>query len=150
MNYNNDIKEIMRMAFDHYIDDIRRFWNVFYVMSILNGGLIAIVISINQETPLRIGAGLLGLLVCIIWCGAQKRLRFWCKNWEEKLEELEKTFLSNIKQSRKQSIKVFVGRKDKTSKKNSLPGISGYCVGILLPVIFACAWIFIIGYLFVF
>lgn len=86
-----------KMLLDERDRDAQRFWIIFSLLSIVNGGLLGFVInSRDVSLGLKLIASLLGIVLCIVWGLVQKRMSFWIRLWEKKLEEIEPLYFKEL------------------------------------------------------
>lgn len=160
-------EKFYKMLLDERDRDAQRFWIIFSLLSIVNGGLLGFVInSRDLSLGLKLIASLLGIVLCIIWYLVQVRMRFWIRWWEEKLEEVEPLYFKELnlksgckfpidfKLFRSRGDSVYIEKKDhwtywlETEKDRKYickflheKGISTRDAGSLLPFFFGMAWI---------
>ena len=124
------------IAFEGSKDDSARFWTIFYLMSLINGGLFGIVVTSNAEAAYKLLVAALGIAICVIWFLIQRRMHYWCDWWDSKLEELEEDFMGK---SQLPAALLFRKRKEKTAPHRK--GISTRIGGCLMPTIFGVGWV---------
>jgi len=160
------MKDYYRVAFDAFQKDAERYWTVFNLMSIINGGLFIFVL--NAKATLIIGgvAGF-GLALCIIWALVQRRYQYWVNQRQDVLKKLEELYIKEIKltdaESLKQEIAPIYGKNPLEQNSNTVfkcwkagfwnwknlkqisrclrdHGISTRNAGWIVPCLFLLAW----------
>lgn len=129
------MQEAYEIAFQGSKDDSTRFWTIFYLMSLVNGALFGIVVTSNAAAPLKMLVATLGLSICAIWAGIQRRMHYWCDWWDSKLEELEPEYMKKL-----QTPDVMLFRERKSNPALRPKGISTRTGGSLMPVVFGVGW----------
>lgn len=125
-------------------NEATRFWTIFSLLSILNLGLFAALARENSNPALHVPAGGLGLLFCILWFVAQRRIDYWLAWWEAKLREIEPAYLASISAEQcrigqprlPDDFCVFTNR-----NMGRKQGASTRAVGWLVPIGFMLIWV---------
>ena len=81
-------------AYEAYQSDNERFWKLFNLMTLVNGGLLAIVCYCDKEF-IWLAASVFGAFLCLVWSGMQFRYGWWCRWWDDKLKEIEGKYTSS-------------------------------------------------------
>lgn len=128
------------IAFDGSKDDSARFWTIFYLMSLVNGGLFGIVVTSGTTlTSYKILVAILGLAICVIWVLIQRRMHYWCDWWDKKLVELEPEYMLKAKMPN-----GLLYRKRKNYGGKPPRGISTRTGGSLMPIVFGVGWLLLL------
>jgi hypothetical protein len=91
------IENFYKMLLDERDRDAQRFWIIFSLLSIVNGGLLGFILnSKNPSSGFKLVASLLGIALCVIWGLVQRRMGFWIRWWEKKLEEVEPLYFKEL------------------------------------------------------
>jgi hypothetical protein len=136
------MKSMYEMAFEGWKTDSARFWTLFSVMSVLNGALLASLSlgggeNVSAFADWRVAVSLLGIVLCLIWHGIQKRMASWCKWWDERLEQLEPAH--RLANDAGPDAKIFEGRK----AEGGHPGLSTPVAGWMTPLLFGVVWLIV-------
>ncbi|MFH2120802.1 MAG: hypothetical protein ABIJ25_10465 [Pseudomonadota bacterium] len=127
--------------------DSKRFWDIFVVMNVINGALFGLAFSNLTVDILKILAAVLGIGLCVLWAGIERRMDAWVKWWESILNDCEPHYLKELQNGLSerdeflQKLEVFHNREGKIVK-----GFSTRVVGILVPVVFLVGWLFLLVY----
>lgn len=140
------MQELYKMLLSDRAHESKLFWIIFGVMNVVNGGLFVFVTE-NKDHPLIWVASSLGIALCIVWGFAQRRIRGWVRWWEIKLEQVEPLYFEELNHilKRRGLTTLPAGF---TLFRNRLcavrEGISTRLVGVLIPIIFALAWVIVL------
>ena len=122
--------------------DSQRYWAIFGVMNVINGGLFGFAASTITPDPLKIVASLLGIGLCILWIFAVLRMSAWVRWWEERLEQLESHYFLTIEAKPQEDTEFIEGFRVFRNRKGAVTaGCSTRAVGMWIPSIFIVAWI---------
>ena|SRR6266850_4977052 len=123
-------------TYEAYQSDDERFWKLFNLMTLVNGGLLALVSS-SHVVGLQRGASSVGLLLCMVWWGMQSRYGWWCSWWDEILAKAESQYLDSF--GLDPPVRPFNAhwQTEKTKKR----GFSTRKSTAIVPVGFAFGWI---------
>ncbi len=157
------MKTLLETAYDAWKTEGTRFWAVFSVMSAINGGLfVGVFLRGSSKGSVIVVAGL-GIALCCIWFGIQRRLAFWVAARLNKVVELEECYIAEANRpkaadddnSQLATLAIPTGIslfKDFTRRNpaglelvdSKLPGISASRVGgCAMPVIFVVGWLLV-------
>ena len=139
------MEELYKILLAEREHDSRRFWVIFGVMALLNGGLFAFVTAPSGVTaPLRPVAALLGLVLCTIWLLAERRMIGWLNDWEKRLIDIEPLYLAEKRRAHGTNqppwpagFQIFQERKRRNPVRFGLSTRTAACI---LPVLFFVAW----------
>ena len=130
------MEEIYKILLGERENDSKRYWTIFNLMNIINAGLLAVITTErNQIICYRDLAACFGIFLCLVWFLAEVRMIGWIKLWENKLEEVEKQYLKEIKPE----FKLFRDRKN-PKRWAFLPT---RWTGPVLSILFGLVWLFI-------
>jgi hypothetical protein len=138
------MKDLYKYLLDERDRESQRYWQIFSVMSFVNGGLLVVVTAQKAGPVLSALAAILGIALCIVWLQSLRRLRGWLEWWEGKLQDLEPRYLEGLKTEAEKNktpglpdgFKLFVGRKGAVTL-----GISTRTAAWLVPLFFGLAWV---------
>ena len=136
-------KHLYEIAIDSLRDDSARFWVVYNVMSVVNGGLFAFMNSTGSPHAIRLITCGLGIVLCAVWYGIQSRLRWYLDYWDKKAAEFEPEYQKQVGDD-KPALRLFQGLKGGDHKKT---GMSTRLAGRIMPLVFGLAWCFVFVYL---
>ena len=150
------MKTLFDKAFDAWKVEGTRFWTVFSFMSAVNGALfVGVFLRREPEAPLGLYAGL-GVALCLIWFGIQRRLAYWVAARRSKVGQLEEEYrkaagndaLENKAQIAPTVPKVFgdfpsVRETRLMALDRRFPGLSSRFGGCAMPVVFIGGWILV-------
>ena len=122
-----------KVAVEGRREDSTRYWTVFGVMSAVNGAMLAFIKSDAPVVPI-LGMSVFGVLLCLVWLSLQLRLSAWVRWWEKKLVHLE---------SRIPDLEKLFTDRALSSKNPFRVGFSSRTGGVVLPLLFAVAWIIV-------
>ena len=74
-----DLRELYRLQVDTHEHDSARYWTIFNLMSVINGGLIAIVVSTDPGLLVKYFLSGFGVLNCVVWFMVQRRFAYFVK-----------------------------------------------------------------------
>jgi len=139
------VQELYKILLAGRQDDAQRFWVIFAVLNVINGGLFAAVVSQSSMGGVRIVAAIFGIVLCFVWASTQSRMTGWIEWWEEKLKEIEPGYIAELRTAATtpeatrvlSGIQIFINRKPRTSRW----AISTRRIGWFVPLIFGAAWI---------
>ncbi len=127
--------------------DSKRFWDIFVVMNVINGGLFGLAASNLTCEGLKVLAAFLGICLCVLWAGVEIRMGEWVKWWETSLRDFEPHYFKELQNGHKErdeflaKLAVFRNREGKVVK-----GFSTRAVGLLVPVVFLVVWSVLLFY----
>jgi len=141
------MSELYKNLLDEREHESQRFWTIFSVMSVVNGGLLAVVTAKEPGPLLRGLSALLGIALCVVWFQSLKRIRSWLVWWERKLQDLEPQFFAELNKEAEKNgtpplpanFKLFKDRQPEVTI-----GMSTRTAGWLIPLFFAVAWIVVL------
>ncbi len=149
------MKTLFEICVTQMNEDNRRFWTVFHVFTLLNGGLLAFFASSSTDPKVKLGIATVAGLICVLWRQIQARMGYWSRRWEDEVERLEKLYVDDINAQRKQdnlsplpnTATVFLCRKPKKRGRGEKrwPGMSTRRAGTYLPLLFLLAWVLFFG-----
>lgn len=125
--------EQYKVAVEGRREDSTRYWTVFGVMSAVNGAMLAFIKS-DTSVISTLGMSLFGVLLCSVWLSLQLRLSAWVRWWERKLVHLE---------SRIPDLEKLFTDRELPSENPFRVGFSSRTSGVILPLLFAIAWIIV-------
>lgn len=127
--------------------DSQRYWVIFGVMNVINGGLFGFATSNTKDAPLNFFTPLLGIGLCICWFLGVRRMSGWVKWWEKKLELIEPQYFSEIETKLPDNKKFIEQFKIFQNRKNAVTdGCSTQILGCAIPIIFFIAWALLLLY----
>ncbi|MBU1206761.1 MAG: hypothetical protein KKH04_07530 [Proteobacteria bacterium] len=149
------MKTLFEVCVKQMNEDNSRFWTVFHVFTLMNGGLLALSASSSTNPEVKLGIAIVAGLICVLWRQIQARMGFWSRRWEEDAERIEELYVADVNEERQRNnlpplpntAKVFLGRKPKTRGKGEKrwPGMSTRNAGTYLPLLFLLAWVLFFG-----
>jgi hypothetical protein len=128
-------------AYQAYESDNERFWRLFNLMTLVNGGLLAFAASSQNRMLVRV-ASVAGFALCIVWLQLQRRYGWWCTWWDEKLADVECQYLGSFKP--RPSVAPFSDHWASAQKKSGKSGWSSRKTTFIVPMFFAVAWLVIL------
>jgi len=140
-NERGAMKDLYSFLLSGREQDSQRYWVIFGVMNVINGGLFGFAASNITPAPLKIVSSLLGIGLCILWILGVLRMSGWVKWWEGKLELLESQYLSTIESRAPEGaefvkqFQVFRNRRGAVTA-----GCSTRSLGVWIPSLFIVAW----------
>lgn len=139
------MKDLYLLLLSGREQDSQRYWVIFSVMNVINGGLFGFAGSTITPEPVKIIASLVGIGLCILWILGVRRMDAWVKWWENKLERLELHYFSEIGSNSNEvtqflkDFEVFRKRKNVITK-----GCSTKTLGVWIASIFMAGWILLL------
>ena len=112
-------------------EDSSRYWTVFGLMSAINGALLVFLDKKDLAISMYL-MSVFGVVLCLVWLSLQLRFGAWVKWWESRARQLEAHIPEDLR--------LFTARQLQSRNPLSV-GFSTCLTGILLTVLFLCAWI---------
>ena len=135
-----DLAGLYRDLLNERERDSARFWNIFYVLSLVNGLLSGAVATKSPPRLLAIIAAIAGILLSLLWLGVQRRMAAWILWWEARLQEVESNYFGSLSStttppSLPDNFSLFRNR-----TVNATASLSTKTAAQLLPVLFLLVW----------
>jgi hypothetical protein len=148
------MKTLYEVCIKQMNEDNSRFWTIFHVFTLMNGGLLAFSASSSTNWEIKLCIAIVAGVICVFWWRIQERMGFWSRKWEDKADSIEKLYVADVNEERQRqylrplpgSAKVMAGRKPKEREDGvkRWPGMSTRKAGRYLPRLFFLAWVVIL------
>ena len=145
------MKTLFEVCIKQMNEDSSRFWTIFHVFTLMNGGLLAFAASSSTKPEVKLCIAIVAGLICVLWRQIQARMGFWCQQWDEEADRIEGLYVAEVNAERQRNnlpslpntAKVFLGRKPKLRSKSEKrwPGMSTRNAGTCLPLLFLLGWV---------
>lgn len=139
------VKDLYLLLLSGREQDSQRYWVIFSVMNVINGGLFGFAVSTITPEPLKIIASLVGIGLCVLWILGVLRMAAWVRWWEQKLESFESPYFSEIGSNSPETTKFLKDFEVFRKRKNVVTtGCSTRSLGVWIASIFMAGWILLL------
>jgi len=139
------VKDLYLLLLSGREQDSQRYWVIFSVMNVINGGLFGFTVSTITPEPLKIIASLVGIGLCVLWILGVLRMAAWVRWWEQKLESFESHYFSEIGSNSPEATKFLNDFEVFRKRKNVVTtGCSTRSLGVWIASIFMAGWILLL------